>query len=45
MGRRETVENAKMNATDGGRMTLQPTNEHDDDIEFRPQFAAPGEVN
>ena len=26
-------------------MTLQPTNEHDDDIEFRPQFAVPGEVN
>ena len=26
-------------------MTLQPTNEHADDIEFRPQFAVPGEVN
>ncbi len=26
-------------------MTLQPTNEHADDIEFRPQFAEPGEVN
>jgi glutamate decarboxylase len=26
-------------------MTLQPTNEHADDIEFRPQFAVPGEMN
>ncbi len=26
-------------------MTLQPTNEDADDIEFRPQFAEPGEVN
>jgi glutamate decarboxylase len=26
-------------------MTLQRTNEQDDDIEFRPQFAVPGEVN
>ncbi|MDQ1480279.1 MAG: glutamate decarboxylase [Actinomycetota bacterium] len=26
-------------------MTLQPTNDDADDIEFRPQFAEPGEVN
>ena len=26
-------------------MTLQRTNDQDDDIEFRPQFALPGEVN
>ena len=26
-------------------MTLQPTNDHDDEIEFRPQFTEPGEGN
>ena len=26
-------------------MTLQRTDDQDDDIEFRPQFALPGEVN